>query len=984
MMRRAPPDRVVYSSAAGKHVFIMKIPITSLMLAFGILALSGTHVSAAGPERDRPFDSGWRFHRGDAAGAEAPVFDDASWRSLDLPHDWSIEDAPVPEDRGPELVLSPESWKFAPGDDLAWAGADFDDRGWREAGGTNITFNALGHTAAESMGWYRCRVAVPDALRGKDFVLRIGVIDDADETFFNGVKIGGIGGMPPHFDGSGSPWTRQRAYTVPAKLVRDGANVVAIRVFNNSGDGGLTARPPDFREVGPFSPESPGGFATGHTLGGTGWYRKRFTLDQADAGKTASIRFDGVYMDSDVWLNGRHLGNHPYGYTAFNYDLTPHLNPPGVENVLSVRVRNLGKNSRWYSGSGIYRHVTLTVADPTHVVPWGVSITTPEVSDRSATVKVAVSLANKRQAAANGKLRVRITGPAGDAAGTAEKALALPASGNAQLSMDVAVKSPELWSPESPRLYQAEVVVETDGRIVDRTVTGFGIRTIRFSADKGFELNGEPVELRGACLHHDNGPLGAAAIDRAEERRVELMKSLGYNAIRCSHNPPSAVFLDACDRLGMLVMNEAFDCWEKGKNPDDYGKYFNDWWRRDLAAMILRDRNHPSVILWSIGNEIPQRADERGYEIAKDLADEVRRLDPTRPVTEGVCNFWDQPGRKWEETEKAFSFLDVGGYNYEPAQYEPDHAKFPARVMVGTESYPAEIDLYWELVEKHPYVIGDFVWTGMDYLGEAGCGHMRFDNEPDGFGRPWPWFNAFCGDLDICGFRKPQSFYRDIVWKRSPLEIMVHRPLPPGRTEQTSRWGWPDELPSWTWPGHEGKPLRVTVYSRCESVRLELNGREIATRRIAPADRFRATFELPWQPGELRAVGLDGGKTAVASRVLRSAGPAAGIRLSADRASIRADRNDLAYIAAEIIDSAGNPLPDAEVALRFTAGGAGEIAALGSGSPNRPEGFRGPTRTTWRGRALAILRPNGPAGNITLRAEADGLEPAEVVVSTRD
>ena len=239
----------------------------------------------------------------------------------------------------------------------------------------------------------------------------------------------------------------------------------------------------------------------------------------------------------------------------------------------------------------------------------------------------------------------------------------------------------------------------------------------------------------------------------------------------------------------MLVMNEAFDCWEKGKKPDDYGKHYNDWWQRDLAAMILRDRNHPSVILWSIDNEIPQRADERGYDIAKNLANEVRRLDPARPVTEGVCNFWDQAGRPWSDTDKAFTFLDVGAYNYEPMMYEEDHQKFPDRIMVGTESYPGELVDYWRLVEKHPYVIGDFVWTGMDYPGESGSGHMKFDNDPSDFGRGWPWFNAFCGDLDICGFRKPQSFFRDVVWGRCPLEMMVHCPLPPGRSEQMSRWG---------------------------------------------------------------------------------------------------------------------------------------------------------------------------------------------------
>ena len=841
-----PPDKLLPlpdggSSVAGHPAFL----------------IAQDHVgdAAAAPEvssRDRNFDADWRFHRGDVPEAQAPDFNDADWRVLDVPHDWSIEDAPPPPHQGPT---------------------------------------------------------------------------------------------------------------------------------QNSGAGGTASLPRTFEGVGPFTPESAGGPATGHTLGGTGWYRKHFKLDPSSAGKLTAVIFDGVYMDSDVWINGRHLGNHPYGYTAFTHDLTPFLKPAGGENVLAVRVRNLGKNSRWYSGSGIYRHVTLTNTDPLRIAHWGVAITTPQVSTTSATVKVVTTVENSRKGESAARILVKLSGPEGRAVQSAEAALNIAADGRVEIPLSLEVGSPALWSPQSPRLYQAEVRVLIANKVVDQTTTTFGIREIRFSADKGFTLNGEPVKLRGACLHHDNGPLGSAAIDRAEERRVELMKAVGYNAIRCSHNPPSAVFLDACDRLGMLVMDEAFDCWEKGKNPDDYGKYFNDWWRRDLAAMIQRDRNHPSIILWSIGNEIPQRADDRGYVIAKSLADEVRRLDPMRPVTEGVCNFWDQPGRKWQETAKAFSFLDVGGYNYEPSKYAEDHAMFPSRIMLGTESYPGRIDDYWKLVEEHPYVIGDFVWTGIDYLGEAGCGHMRLDNEPGGFGRGWPWFNAFCGDLDICGFKKPQSFFKDVVWGRSRLEMMVHRQLPPGRSEQLSDWGWPDELPSWTWPGEEGKAMRVALYAACDTVRLELNGREIATRKIGENQRFRAVLELPYQPGELRAVGLSDGNV-VATKILRSAGPPAKIHLTADRERLRADRNDLSYVTVEVTDAEGNLLPDAALPVRFSVSGAGELAGLGSGSPNNPESFRGPVRTTWHGRALAILRPNGGPGKITLRAVAEGLATAEVTITT--
>jgi len=737
--------------------------------------------------------------------------------------------------------------------------------------------------------------------------------------------------------------------------------------------------------VGPFSPASAGGPSTGHVVGGIGWYCKHFSLDAMTQGKLVSVLFDGIYMDSDVWLNGQHLGNHPYGYTSFAYDLTPFLRPAGQENLLAVRVRDVGKNSRWYSGSGIYRHVTLIITDPLHIALWGVSISTPQISRKSATVKIITRVENSRVGESEIKLRVRLFGPTGRVLQTSETTARVAAKGQADVPLSLAVKSPAFWSPDSPQLCRAEVQILEGDKTIDQTDTMFGIRDIHFSVKNGFTLNGNSVKLRGACLHHDNGPLGSAAIDRAEERRVELMKAQGFNAIRTSHNPPSPAFLAACDRLGMLVLDEAFDCWEKGKKPDDYGLYFNDWWQRELDAMILRDRNHPCVILWSIGNEIPQRAEERGYVIAKNLADEAHRLDPTRPVTEAICRLIQPDGseRPWSNTATAFSFLDVGGYNYQVRRYEEDHQKFPQRTMVGTESFPLAIDEYWNAVEKNPYVIGDFVWTGMDYLGESGIGRTSLDPFSKGLGGigKWPWFDANCGDLDICGFKKPQSFFRDVVWERSRLELEVHRPLPPDRTEQVSKWGWPDEWPSWTWPGQEGKPMQVSVYSSCDTVRLALNGREIATQKIGPTNHLTARFEVPYESGELQAVGLMEGKV-VTRKILHTAGKATKIRLTADRKSIRASLADLAFVTVEITDKYGNVLPDANMPVTFSVSGAGELAAVGNGSPNRPESFRGPVHTTDHGRALAILRPLGSAGVIRLRAEVLGLPPAEISVSS--
>jgi beta-galactosidase len=463
---------------------------------------------------------------------------------------------------------------------------------------------------------------------------------------------------------------------------------------------------------------------TGWFVGGTGWYRKRFTARGLGADRHIEIVFDGVYMNCDLWLNGEHLGNHPYGYTSFAFDLTPYLHRLG-ENVLAVRVRNEGRNSRWYSGSGIYRHVWLSVTGDVRVPLWGVHVTTPEVGKDSANVKVNVRIENRGNAVRNVTVRVRLLDLENSMAGNHEATQAVGADSSVQQDHSFAIKAPRLWSTATPQLYRAEVELVVGGSTVDRTTTSFGIRKIEVDAERGLRINGDAVKLRGGCVHHDNGLLGAAAIDRAEERRVELLKSYGFNAIRCSHNPPSPAFLDACDRVGMVVIDEAFDHWTIQKNPQDYHLYFNDWWQRDIDAMVLRDRNHPSVVFWSIGNEIPERADAAGVAIAKQIVDEIKRLDPTRPITAAIPFFFESGGRRpWIESDPAFQYLDVGGYNYLWSEYEKDHARVPHRVIMGTESFPLQAFENWQMVEKHPYVIGDFVWTGMDYLGESGIGDL--------------------------------------------------------------------------------------------------------------------------------------------------------------------------------------------------------------------------------------------------------------------
>ena len=728
--------------------------------------------------------------------------------------------------------------------------------------------------------------------------------------------------------------------------------------------------------IGPFSRKSIGRTATGNTVGGTGWYRKHLHVNST-SGKKITLYFDGVYMNSDVWINGHHLGNHPYGYTPFYYDLMPYLKE-NAENIIAVRVRNEGRNSRWYSGSGIYRHVWLITTNITHIEPWDIFITTPVVSANSATVNVKTTVSGNQNLSSL-KLVTTIRNAKNSIVSTSAKVV-----NDKEISQNIVVNSPSLWSPELPYLYQAITELRQGTQVLDRVVTKFGIRSIDITAEKGFLLNGKSIELRGGCLHHDNGALGSAAIDRAEERRVELLKSYGFNAVRTAHNPPSKSFLDACDRLGIIVIDEAFDQWQRQKNPDDYHLYFDTCWKKDLDAMVLRDRNHPSVVFWSIGNEINERVDSSGLVIAKRLITEVKRLDTTRPVTNALCSFYDHRGYKWDTTAPAFALTDVGSYNYMWREYEPDHLKHPERIMMGTESYAKEALTNWNLVEKHPYIIGDFVWTGMDHIGETGLGNSRIDsgNTRGGLLQPFPWFNSWSGDIDLIGGKKPQLYYRDIVWRTKPMHMLVHTHIPPGMKETVSDWGWPDELPYFNFPGSEGKQLRVNVYTRYPVVRLELNGKIIDQKTVSPGN-LTATFEITYQPGVLKAVALNNSGGGLDSVILQTAGKPAAIRLTADRSKITANRNDLSYVTAEVIDAQGRLVPDAILPLGFTISGNGEIAATASANPKDMQSFQKPEHRTFRGKCLVIVRPKGKGGKIVLKANGVGLTGAEIIVDAK-
>lgn len=786
--------------------------------------------------------------------------------------------------------------------------------------------------------------------------------------------------------------------------------------------------PHDWSIEGRPEKSNPTGSGGGFFPTGVGWYRKSFSAPAEWRGKRVSIEFDGVYRNSTVYLNGHKLGTHPYGYTGFIYDLTANLNFTGP-NLLAVRVDNSEQpNSRWYSGSGIYRHVRLVVTAPTHVAHWGVFVTTPNASDSAATVSIETRLANDSVRSSAVTVKTTLYDRAGHEAGTKESTLTIAPGKEAKAAQTITVANPALWSPASPTLYRAVSEISKDGTVVDQVTTTFGIRSLSWSAEKGLLLNGKSIKLTGGSVHHDNGPLGAAAFDRAEERKVELLKAAGHNAVRTAHNPPSPAFLDACDRLGLLVLDEPFDTWKAHKVKFDYGTNFDEWWKSDVSALILRDRNHPSVVIWGIGNEIPELEVERGKEIGKQLADQVRSLDSTRPLTLAFPGTTTTPN-----AEAVFSQLDIVGYNYNILPtYAADHHQLPRRLMLTTESYPAKAFPLWKVSQDNPYILGDLTWTAMDYLGESGIGAWSYGTPAEaqmatqvmggmastefidklflgmakgedmmaslskGPADPamkavmavlmhdYPWHAAVCGDLDLTGFRRPQSYYRDIMWNGGDrVYTTVRLPEPDGKKIIAVGWSTYPTLPTWSWPGQEGKEMQVEVYSGAEKVRLFLNDKLIGEKLTGRDQEFKATFSVPYTAGKLKAVGMRGDKP-VAESILTTAGKATGLRITADRTVVQADGQDLSYLVVEAVDAEGRFQPHADQEVQFAISGPAVIMAVGNGDAQDSASYQGDRRKLFEGRALVVVRTSKQSGSITINAQAPEMSGGSVKIEAKE
>ena len=922
------------------------------------------------------FCSDWKFYRSEVGNFEKADFDDSKWRILDLPHDWSIEGSVnvIKSNEIQEIIDAVTGeWLFHKGDSQQYRREDFDDTLWQRVKLPAFWESSYRYRygSGREYGWYRRTITIPESLKGKKIILHLGMIDDADATYLNGIKIGGSGSFPPNYK---TAWNLPRYYEVPDNFIKFGKeNILAVRVYNDRGRGGIYGT-----QVieGPFDSATSG--SEGYLSGGTGWYRKTFQLPESIKEKRVFIKFDGIYMNSDVWLNEHFLGNYPYGYTSFQYELTPFLNYGSKKNVLVVRVKTEQPCSRWYSGSGIYRNVWLTVTEPVHVAHWGTYITTPKVTEQEATINVETNVLNQGENTNNVSLETIIVDKNGQEVARDKKTEEVVSDTEIKFTQTLKITNPQLWSTKSPYLYEVISKVSSNGKLVDNYTSVLGIRTFQFTENKGFFLNGKHVNIKGVCLHHDLGCIGSAVYYRGIERQLEIMKEMGCNAIRTSHNPPAPELLVLCDKMGFLVMDEIFDEWKRSKTDFGYGRFFDEWGIKDLQSMLYRDRNHPSIIMWSIGNEIPEQYSKEGALTAKTLADVCHQEDPTRPVTSG-CNGIDK------NIESGFAdALDIVGVNYNTwaySNYKDTGRKLIASETSSTVSTRGEYnlenqygkigidplennqctsyDLYtvrWgtpaeeslNTIKNSPWIAGEFVWTGFDYIGE-----------PTPFG--WPSRSSYFGIVDLAGFPKDRFYLYQSQWSGKP---MVHI------------------LPHWNWEGYEGMEIPVWAYSNCDSVELFLNGESLGKKTWEDTDQLHLEWAVPYKPGTLKAVGKKDGKIACTEEVATAGKPHV-VVLSADRTEIESGGYDLSYITVKIVDEKGNICPNAENEVIFDIKGAGSILGVDNGNPISHEDFKTNRRKAFHGLCLVVVKSAKTGGAIELTATSEGLNSDSVTILTK-
>lgn len=746
--------------------------------------------------------------------------------------------------------------------------------------------------------------------------------------------------------------------------------------------------PHDFSIEQGFDTTYEGGWRAGYTKGGLGWYRKNLDWQPEWEGKKVVIQFDGIYMNSDVWINGNHLGHRPYGYIGFAYDLTPYLKTG--KNIIAVRADNSKiPSGRWYTGSGIYRHVWLKVMNQVHVAQWGTFITTPEVNLQQANTNLQIQIRNNRPEPVDLEVQTKIMNPTGEEVTSWNSTIDLPAETSKKVTQQGIIEQPQLWSPDQPVIYQAETRLYEQDQLLDVYLTNFGIRTIEVNAAQGFLLNGQKLHLKGLCNHHDGGPVGAAVPDDLLYYRLKMLKDMGANAVRTAHNPAAPELYAICDTLGLMVMDEPFDGWHEPKAEYDYGHFFAEWWERDLMDFLLRDRNHPSIVMWSVGNEVPDFTPD----MQKSLVDFVHAYDQTRPVTQARGYMGPH--------------LDVAGFNghgEEPGYLEKFHAERPDQPVVGTEmthtlqtrgvyqtqtayrrrDFPAiwEDGQPWgpyahrvhkmddlsseelfpgkpypyqssydnayvrinvrdmeKMVRNYDFLMGSFRWTGFDYLGEATIQPARTAN---------------FGIIDLANFPKDHYYLYQSLWSDQP---MVHL------------------LPHWTHPGMEGTKIPVVVYTNGDAAELFLNGKSLGEKPMS--ESLQIVWQVPYEPGELKVVAKRNGQE-VAEKSYRTAGKAAAIQLESHRSAIRANRTDLALIEVTVTDSAGTMVPEANYLVKFEVDGPAKIIGVENGDILDFDPVKASQRKVFKGKCLVILQNTGKPGEILFAATNQNLKPQTI------
>ena len=802
----------------------------------------------------------------------------------------------------------------------------------------------------------------------------------------------------------------------------------------------MVSLPHDYMVESDVFPEAVSGGASGYYNAGVAHYVKELDIPAEWAGERVVLRLDGAMMNATIDVNGSLAALQHYGYAPFEADITNHVYP-GEKNRVFITVNpSMQPNSRWYSGAGLFRGVELAHMPKLHVAFGGLSGYTKKIEYKAdgtpETAYLQVSAEIKNEYAENRLAEVTfalIDDKTGETVKTSKTLTQVQALSTGTAYMTLTVDAPLLWDAECPNLYRLQATVKDAGTYKTHMIANehptedtecvlFGIRTVEADVKHGLRINGKEVKLKGGCLHHDNGPIGTVTVYDAEARKVKKLKEVGFNAIRTTHNPPSSALIEACDRLGMYIFDEAFDAWGMGKQPGDYNQFFATDWEKDLTAFVKRDRCHPCVVIWSTGNEITERAGlNDGYVWAVKLAETIRKLDPSRPVSNGICSFWnglddfiqqeqlrkwaeqkqagglqnaDLGGKKdllWEQYTEAFANgLDVVGYNYLEGKYEQDHEMFPERVILGSENYPKEIGIHWPMIEKTPWIIGDFTWTAWDYIGEAGIGKATFYEPGDpnignpwGAGSPFPWRTANDADFDITGQLRPQGVYRRIVWGSKETGLFSYDPAVIGKVETLSSWGFPGVWQRWNWAGQEGKPVDIAVFSSAEEVELIVNGESVGRKKAGEAliheMPLTFLFRAVYQPGTVEAVSYTDGKE-VSRTVLKTTGKPVSIRLTAETEAMKADGASLCYVNAELIDENGSVVPDADTLLKAEITGAAELIGFGSGNPITDENYTKGQFTSYLGRVLAVLRAGYEVGEAKLTVSAEGVGQTEIAL----